>query len=205
MSQRQRQLDLVREASCLAHVVPGVSLRLPLANDEHLLVSHVCLGADLDPCQLRSALIADRTHGLRLLTDMIIGAEIVSGLVDLGGGLYQRVWPGVAERWFTSTLDSRSLTETLCNCPAGDVEIDLPARSGAHTALAAGSPTTAADRSLDRYFDIVIKPDDALGRSAVCVRCLDERAVHSLDEVATRALSACLVAELIGDLDSAHR
>lgn len=192
------QLDFVREASCLAHVVPGVSLRLPLANDEHLLVSHVCLGADLDPCQLRSALIADRTHGLRMLTDMIVGAEIVSGLVELGGGLYQRVWPGVAERWFTSTLCPQMLAETLCNCPAGEVDVDIPAH---------GEPAhvEAGGDHHNRYFDIVIKPDEALGRSAVCVRCLDERAVHSLDEVAMRALAACLVAELISDLDGARQ
>lgn len=198
MPRPDRQLDPVREASCLAHVVPGVSLRLPLANNEHLLVSHVCLGADLDPCQLRSALIADRTHGLRLLTDMIVGAEIVSGLVDLGGGLYQRVWPGVAERWFTSTLAPQTLIDTLCNCPAGDVEIGLPA----HATVDSGSVDAAG---VDPYFDIIVKPDEALGRSAVCVRCLDEQAVHSLDEVATRALAACLVAELIGDLDGAYR
>jgi hypothetical protein len=191
MPRSERRLDPIREAACLAHVVPGVSLRLPLANDEHLLVSHVCLGADLDPCQLRSALIADRTHGLRMLTDMICGAEIVSGLVDLGGGLYQRVWPGVAERWFTSTREPDALAETLCSCPAGDVDL--------HPA------GTSDSASCDRCFDIVVKPDEALGLSAVCVRCLDERGMHSLDEVATRALSACLVAELIGDLDGAHR
>ncbi|MGB0113368.1 MAG: hypothetical protein WBP59_09135, partial [Ilumatobacteraceae bacterium] len=168
-----RRLDPVREASCLAHTVPGVSLRLPLANDESLLVSHVCLGADLDPCQLRSALIVDRDRGLPLLTDMITGAEIVSGLVDLGGGLFQRVSAGTCERWFTSTLDPEALTRTLSECPSSDA------------------------------FDLVIKPDSALGLSAVCVRCLDAEAAPFLDEAATRALSVCLVAELLAGLDGA--
>lgn len=169
-----RHLDPIREASCLAHIVPGVSLRLPLANDEYLLVSHVCLGADLDPCQLRSALIADRNHGLRLLTDMLIGVEIASGLVDLGGGLYQRVGSGVSERWFTSTLDSNLLADTLRACPSGDA------------------------------FELVIKPDSALGLSAVCVSCGDADAAPFLDEAAMRALASCLVAELLADLDNAR-
>lgn len=174
MTCMDRRLDPIREASCLAHTVPGVSLRLPLANNECLLVSHVCLGADLDPCQLRSALIADRTHGLRLLTDMIVGAEIASGLVDLGGGLYQRVGSGRGERWFTSSLEPCRLAEALRTCPAGDA------------------------------FEIVIKPDSALGLSAVCVTCSDEDAAPFLDEAALRALSCCVVTELLADLDSAH-
>lgn len=176
MPGHDQRLDPIREASCLAHTVPGVSLRLPLANDEYLLVSHVCLGADLDPCQLRSALIADRHHGLRLLTDMIIGAEIASGLVDLGGGIYQRVGSGGSERWFTSTLEPHLLTDTLRAGPAGDA------------------------------FELLIKPDAALGRSAVCVRCADAdaEAAPFLDEAALRALSTCVVAELLADLDNAH-
>ncbi len=193
-----RRLDPIREAACLAHVVPGVSLRLRLANDEHLLVSHACLGADLDPCQLRSALIADRTHGLRMLTDMIRGAEIAGGLVDLGGGLYQRVWPGVDERWFTSTLQPDALAATLGDCPAGPAE-------AAPCDVGVLSPGTTDIPSVDHCVDIAVKPDRALGLSAVCVRCLDGHGLHSLDEMATRALSACLVAELIDDLDGARR
>lgn len=193
---RERRLDPIREASCLAHVVPGVSLRLPLANDEHLLVSHVCLGADLDPCQLRSALIADRTHGLRMLTDMIVGAEIVSGLVDLGGGLFQRVWSGAAERWFTSTLDPQLLAETLCRCPADAHDVERQTQPATGSAQAGPA---------EYGFDIVVKPDEALGLSAVCVRCHDERSAPDLDDVATRALAACLVAELLDGLDDSAR
>lgn len=173
MPHSERRLDHVREATCLAHTIPGVSLRLPLANDEHLLVSHICLGADLDPCQLRTALIVDRERGLPSLAEMIVGAEIISGLVDLGGGLFQRMAAGTFERWFTSTLEPNSLAKTLRDCPASDA------------------------------VDLVIKPDSAMGLSAVCVRCHEQEATAFLDEAATRALSACLVAELIAGLDDA--
>jgi len=172
-----RRLGHVREAACLAHVVAGVSLRIPLTNGEHLFVSHVCLGADLDPCQLRSALIVDRNHGLRLLSDTIIDAEIVSGLTHLGGGIYQRSAAAFDERWFTSTLHPNQLVDTLRDC--------------AHDEAAADSTP----------IDVVVKPDTELGVSAVCVRCVDPTAAGLLDEIAVRALATCLVAELVGDLD----
>ena len=174
-----RRLGHVREAACLAHVVPGVSLRIPLANGQHLFVSHVCLGADLDPCQLRSALIVDRNHGIRLLSDTIVDAEIVSGLAHLGGGIYQRSAGATSdERWFTSTLHPDQLIDTLRDC----------AQDGAATVESAA-------------IEVVVKPDADLGVSAVCIRCVDSTCAGLLDEVAVRALAMCLVAELVGDLD----
>lgn len=179
MPRHERRLDPVREAACLAHVVPGVSLRLPLANGEHLLVSHVCLGADLDPCQLRVALIADRAHGLAVLTDLIVGAEVASGLVYLGGGLYQRVHAGTAERWFTTTLPPHAVADTLLR------EVRCHGTTDS--------------------CEVVVKPDEPLGLSAVCVRGVDDRAAPTLDDTALRALAACLVAELASELDGARR
>jgi len=169
-----RHLGHVREAACLAHVVPGVSLRIPLTNGQHLFVSHVCLGADLDPCQLRSALIVDRKHGLRLLSDTIVDAEIVSGLAHLGGGIYQRqVGSMTHERWFTSTLRPDELVDALRQCPTEEAAA----------------------------IDVVVKADADLGVSAVCVRCVDPAGAAGLDEVAVRVLATCLVAELVSDLD----
>lgn len=166
-----RRLALVRDAACLAHTISGVALRIPLTNGQHLFVSHSCLGADLDPCQLRSALIVDRTHGLALLDDTVIGAEIVSGLEHLGGGLFQRAAADTNERWFTSTLDPVALVATLDGCPADPAS-----------------------------FEVVVSPDSELGVAAVCVRCLDDAAAH-LDEVAFGALATCLVAELLTAVD----
>ncbi|HSM65966.1 MAG TPA: hypothetical protein VK860_06660 [Ilumatobacteraceae bacterium] len=175
MAPRERRLDPIREAACLAHTIPGVSLRLPLANDESLLVSRACIGADLDPCQLRSALIVDRLHGLRALTELIVGVEIVSGLVDRVGGIHERIAPdGTAERWFTSELGPSALTATLSECPA------------------------------DPCFDIVVKPDLELGLSAVCLRGHGDVSTETMDETAFRAFSSCLVAELLTDLDNAR-
>lgn len=178
-----RRLGHVREAACLAHVVPGVSLRIPLTNGQHLFVSHVCIGADLDPCQLRSALIVDRSHGLRLLSDTIVDAEIVSGLAHLGGGIYQRsAGETTGERWFTSTLDPDHLLDTL-----RDVALD----GGAATASTA--------------IDIVVKPDTDLGVSAVCVRSSGAAHAALIDEIAVCALATCLVAELAAELEHTTR
>jgi hypothetical protein len=103
-----------------------------------------------------------------------------SCLVDLGGGLYQRVCAGAAERWFTSTLEPATLVTTLRECPLESCD--------------------AADG-----FETLVKPDDALGLSAICIRCSEPAASHLLDEVAMGALSRCLVAELLSSVDDRHR
>ncbi len=54
----------LREAACLAHTVPGVTLRLHCRSGAELLVSYSCLGADLDPCRLRATLVHERVHGV---------------------------------------------------------------------------------------------------------------------------------------------
>lgn len=172
------RLGTVREAACLAHTIPGVTLHVGVASNHTLLVSYLCLGADLTPCQLRSALIVGRTHDLRPLTDAIRGAEIASGLIDLGGGLYQRLHDGADERWFTSTLEPHLLAEELRACPdAGP-------------------------------FEVVIKPDVDLGVSAVRVAAAAGTPPHDagdLDTTAWRVLCACIVAELIHSVDPARR
>lgn len=162
--------DRLREAACLAHTVPGVSLRLTTASCDTILVSHTCLGAALDPCRLRSLLIADDADAVAAVASLR-RAEIIGGVVHLGGGLFQRSDPSAAdERWFVTSLDHESIVDIVEHCPPDE----------------RAAPSVA----------VTVEPDRALGWCAVRVR--DERGdTSTLDLGATWLLTACLVGELV--------
>ncbi len=164
------------EAICLAHTIDGVALRVVTAGGRELLVSRTCLGADLDPCQLRSALIASSV-GRPLAA--IRSIEIAGGLVHLGGGLYQRASPFIDadERWFVTSLDVDRLTDLL---------------------EARHSPSASDDA-----YVTTLMPDPGLGLTAVRIVAGGRTAggrTDDIDEVATAILSAVLVAELIDSI-----
>jgi len=169
------RLDALRELTCLAHTVGGVTLRLNrsshLADDGELLVSYACLGADLSPCQLRAALIYDDLHSPGRLSGGFATVEVVAGLAPLGGGIYQRAHPGAAtERWFVTTL------------AADQIEAAISA-----------FPDTGGFRA-------VIKPDMELGVNAVCISAEADVPVIELDELTVAVLGAVLVDELTAHL-----
>jgi hypothetical protein len=168
------RLDAVREAACLAHTVPGVTLRLQCPVGDDVLVSYACLGADLDPCQLRAALMAianGRTEP-ELLWGFEVTVEVVAGLLPLGGGVYQRTQFGLTERWFVTTLEPDAVVAAVGECPLA-----------------------AADQ-----VHVVVKPDLDLGVHAVCVRSDDSAQAGLLDELASWVLGRVLVAELLAEL-----
>ncbi|MAT07028.1 MAG: hypothetical protein CL424_18495 [Acidimicrobiaceae bacterium] len=161
------------ELACLAHAVPGVSLRLIASSGDELLVSASCLGAELDPCRLRAALATDRT-GMRiaLTTERV---EVVSGLVHVGGGLYQRTHPqGAGERWFVVASNPDRLVHLIAS-----IHLDGP----------------AADE-----VEVTVGPDSLLGLCAVRIRAASDAAVARLDDLAFTVLAACVVDEFVTSL-----
>lgn len=164
----------LRLAACLAHTVPGVSLSLTCRHGGEVLVSYACLGAQLDPCQLRAGLLCPGVPGVPRLADVVVRVDVANGLLDLGGGLYERSHPGAAsERWFVTSLDHEHVVDLLRTGPT-----DLP----------------------DDAMAVTVKPDVGLGVCAVCIRCDDRLNQDRLDEVALWALSTCMVAELLAEL-----
>ena len=168
-------IERLRDAACLAHAIPGVALRLhDSARGRDVLVSASCLAAPLDPCRFRQLVIAG-FRGRTATLESFRSIDVVAGLVHLGGGLYQPSHHGAAEdRWFVTSLDDANLTALLSDCPV---------------------PTGSDDA-----FSALVRPDPALGRSAVRVRQERHSAVGSLDEVSFGALSACLVGEVVAAL-----
>lgn len=163
--------DCIRLATCLAHTVAGVTIELTCCNGEHLVVAHHRLDAHFTPCELRTALLADMRPGVPRFADVVTAATITAGLRHVGGGLYERHSERGAERWFATLLDDQQLDDLLASNP-----FDLP----------------------DHAVDVRLLPDAALGVTAVCVVCDDDVALR-LDEIASWALAACMVAELISE------
>lgn len=181
-------IDACRDAACLAHAIPGVSLRLRTRDrrdpgrgdrgidDGDVLVSSTCLAAPLDPCRFRELIVAGLV-GQFVALHHLASVEIAGGLVHLGGGIYQPSHPGRSDdRWFVSSLGHPRLVELLGSCP-----ID----------------------AADDAFSALVKPDADLLRSAVRVRCDHPAARGQLDELAHRLAARVLVDELIAATSSA--
>lgn len=166
-----RLLNHLRDAACLAHSAPGVSVRISDSSHDHMFVSASCLGAPLDPCRFRALVIA-ATSGRLAVLGRLTSVEVTGGLVHLGGGLFQPSHPGgSSDRWFVSTLEHERISELARSCPL------------------ASAPSDA--------LSVVVKPDRDLARCAVRLRCETRTGAADLDEVAMRLLATCLVDELI--------
>lgn len=172
-SATRRRLTRLREATCLAHTVPGVSLRLVMASGARILVSHSCLGATIDPCRLRSVLLAHSAAG-DTATRSVRHIELVGGLVHLGAGLFQSSTDD-DERWFVTSLPDDAIIEIVRRRPADDAAI--------------GGPSIA----------VTVKPDPALGLCAVRIRDPRPDRESALDATAAWLVATCLVDELIAD------
>jgi hypothetical protein len=158
-------LERLRLATALCHAVDGAELRLTTDGGERIIVSHHP-AADIDPCSLRSVVVAsarpqhpDFSHRI---TDIAIGGA----LIDCGGGVYSRVVRGAEQRWIASFL-----------------HVDRVAAM-----LEEVGPGNALDASL--------KPDGDLGVTLLAITSIGEHSESVLDTAATGAAAACFVEEL---------
>lgn len=164
--------DRVRHATLLAHSIEGVSLRLSAITGVELVVSYQCLNAELTPCQLRNLLLTPTAE--HEFVRCVSSVDVDRGLVHLGGGIYQPTAPGTSrQRWFASGLHPDDIAARLSD--EGDGAI------------------------ADDQFGVTLRADPELDLVAVGVSSLHPCVDQLVDEVATRALSACLVAELIAE------
>jgi hypothetical protein len=160
----------LRLGACLVHSVPGASAVAITHRGERLVVSPLRRTAALDPCQLRAGLVAPHRPGVPHLGEVLARIDVVGGLLDIGGGLYQRSHPaGSDERWFVTPLAPDRVVELVGGCP-----VQLP----------------------DGAVDVRVCADTLLGAAAVCVAA-GPGFGYRLDEVAHWLHAACLVDELI--------
>lgn len=163
--------EMQRLAACLVHAVPSATAVVHMTTGERLVVARNRIDAALDPCHLRAGLAAPFRPGVPHVADVVRSIEIVGGIVDLGGGLYQRAHPSTAdERWFVTTITARRVAELVATYP-----VVLP----------------------DDAINVRVAADTVLGASAVCL-VAGPGFGYRLDEVAHWLHATCLVEELTG-------
>ena len=160
-------LERLRLATALCHAVDGAELRLTTDGGERIIVSHHP-AADIDPCKLRSVVVASACPRHPDLSQRITDIAIGGALVDCGGGVYSRVVRGAEQRWIASFLHVDRVAAML-----GEV-----------------APGNALDASL--------KPDGELGVTLLAITAIGERSDShaALEAAAAGAAAACFVEEL---------
>jgi hypothetical protein len=160
-------LEQLRLAAALVHRAPGAELEIR-ADDRRWIVSRSHPDATFDPCNFRKVVLAAmRANGEPLAR--VDAVQFVGGLLDIGGGIYQRQGPHGSERRIA----------TLLSVPQLDALLD---RVGTEF----GDDVVA-----------LVQRDPDLAVSVVVVRFAPPASPLRLDAAAHAIAAACLVEELI--------
>jgi hypothetical protein len=129
-------IDDLRLGTCLLHAVPGAVGIIRTGVDGCHVVAQHRSDAALTPCQLRSALLEPMVSGVPHLADVITAIDVVGGVVDLGGGLYECGHPTEPDqRWFVSTLSADTIRSIAQHCPPDIDHADVSVRVAADLEL----------------------------------------------------------------------
>ena len=162
--------DSVRLAVGLAHAVPDAEIRLAAPVGSDLSVSSNP-GADIDICRLQQLVASSTCASQPDVSRWIRITEIRGSIRHCGGGIYRTCSETDEQRWFATLLTP------------GEV-IDILRRLESRERIAPG-------------VDALLKPDLALGVTAVCLSVGDPAAGIDIDDAAEAAHSACMVSELL--------
>lgn len=171
-------LERLRLATALGHHVPGTQLRLRTDRNEEIIVGHHH-GADIDPCKMRSVVVASccphQPDLSRRITDVTVGGTLVS----VGGGVYATRIDGREQRWITSLLGPECIAALL-----EDVVLDsLP----------------------DEVMHTRATPDSGLGVTVIVLTSTSRQFDHMLDDIAARTAAKCFVEELCRSITEVER
>jgi hypothetical protein len=113
--------DALRRAVALAHRIEGAELLLR-RTDGRLLTSSRRPGADLDPCELRRALLLGACGAGPTLHEHLDGLEVGGSLTARGGGVFEH--HDRAERWTSTVLSPDAARVLLAAHPGLAVHAD---------------------------------------------------------------------------------
>ena len=164
------KFELLRLGVGLAHVVPGAEIRISAPAGSDLSVSS-SPGADMDICDLRQLVLSSVCASQPDVSQWIEIIEIRGSIDDGGGGIYRSRQGADEQRWFATLL------------PPCEV-IDLLKRLERRAQI---DPTVRA----------LLKPDPALGVTAVCLEAGDPEVDVDISDTAETVHGACLVSELL--------
>jgi hypothetical protein len=162
-------------ATGLVHSIPGVAIELRRERGDRLVVAHHRLDADMTPCELRAALIAEQQRGAPRVTETVTSVEVVAGLCDIGVGVYQRTGDHGEERWFATLLPFEHAASLVEHCDIDQAEVAVR---------------------------VVLRPDPELGVTVVGLTCSHPAHGWLLDEVTFWVCAACTIHELVHELET---
>ncbi len=165
-------LDDLRVLTALVHTAPDVTVALATDTGREFVVARRRLDAAFDPCQLRTLVASARRGEPSPLLDRVVGARIVAGVEDLGGGVFRRLHDEVEQRWVPTVVPHETVLAALEACP-----IDVP----------------------DDALHVRVAVDSELGATTLCLTAAHGLWSWRLDELAVWAHAACLVAELTAE------
>ncbi len=163
-------LERLRLATALTHTVPGAAMHLRCnAGDELTVSGHPA--ADLDPCAMRSLVIATMSGEATDYSERIDRITVAGSLQHLGGGVHRRVYGAMEQRWIATLLPPDAVGELLDDCRVG--ELPPAGMKGC------------------------VKPDPSLGITCIAITSNNATFDTFLDEVAAQAMATLMVAELL--------
>ncbi|MFN3219682.1 MAG: hypothetical protein ACE367_24620 [Acidimicrobiales bacterium] len=165
-------LENLRLAAALVHAAPQAELQLTCDGDRHVIVSsHPA--ADIDICAFRRVVMASacpaRPNPSEWIHDVVIGGSLTA----VGGGAYVSNDGSHERHWFATLLRPERVCALLENLDVAEMP------DGAMTAT--------------------LKPDPGLGVTVISTTIDEFGSQQFGTEVATAALQACLVEELVID------
>jgi hypothetical protein len=164
----------LRLACALVHGVAGAALSVDDGRGKSWLVAHDPRAA-VNPCSLRAALLGRIPGGLPPSDVPAAQLRFVSGLDEMGGGLFRSTVGGrPPERWLATTLGAAPAREVL-------------------------SEVADSDPDGRRFAGVQanVHPDPALGVTVVRLSAGHPSAEALLDQVGIRVLGRWLVGELL--------
>lgn len=168
-------LEHLRLATALVHVAPGAELELRSRHGSAVVVGHGVY-ADVDPCALRSVVIASASPRQPDLGARIHALVVGGALVDHGGGIFRTATGGVEQRWVATLLPAARVASIFEGLAFDDVPDDA--------------------------IDVRLRHDIDLAVTVIVITASDPRFDHRIDDVAGDVAAACFVDELCGSTSS---
>lgn len=104
----------------MSHAVPGAELTLYTSLGDEISVG-VHEEASIDPCAMRSVVIASACPSRPNLAERILAVELAGAVEDRGCGIYRFVDAGREQRWIATVLRPDRASRILGAVPADSV------------------------------------------------------------------------------------
>lgn len=167
-------LERLRLGVALAHTAPGAEMKLRCHSGQTVVVSAQPT-ANLTACIMRQVVIASSCPDQPDYSEHVAEIQLGGTLQDLGGGVYRRTCGTIEQRWIATLLPPDALWGVLDGCAVNDVPAE--AMHGC------------------------VKPDSEIAVTCAVITVNDISYLHHLDEIAAKAMAACLVEELVRTAD----